>query len=821
MEFILLVATIILIIVAVQIKSQLGKDARQTIWMIRSLQEQLDNIKALLENKAIGSTAQPAAVVEKPVEKAETTLAEQSPEPVRTPITHLSTQAPVEEIPMVTASPETQEIIDWNQVKQSDYQSATILATEPVIPAPEALIPQTPHVKPHQSGWKERNPDIEKFIGENLFNKIGILILVLGIGFFVKYAIDKEWISEAGRVSIGLLCGAALLGLAFKMREGYRSFSSVLAGGGIAVFYFTIAFAFHEYQLISVTAAFLIMVLITGFAVLLSILYDRQELAILAVIGGFITPFLVSTGAGNYIILFSYLIILNLGMLALSYFKRWFSIHVLSLFFTIIIFGAWLFNAEEVTQYAKSAFIAWLFVTVYYAIFILMNLIYNVRKRMEFRSFDYSLLILINALYFSAGLYLMNEWKGGKMDGLFTVFVALLNFAQAYYFYFRSGKNQTIVYLLIGLTLSFVSLAAPIQLEGHNITLFWSAEAVLLLWLFFKSGIQTFKLGATIVTLLMCCSLAMDWTNSIANNSEQYVLLFGDLRGFITNVVAGCSFFGLAWLTKKATVEQPYYGVISFRSISVLMRVAFSVVTFLTGYFGISLLLQHAANAAIPNAFHQVFTYSFAIGILWAGRKKVLNGEGILNLALLFAVGLYYAGSVVNLSSLLDGMMYASVYRWVHWLAIFIFIAFLIQTIQIFKQSNAILLTRNIFTVLLVLLIWYMLSIEGKWLYTLFGKDAANRTVLLQQYNKAGLTVLWGALAAVMIWLGIKHQHKQLRILSFLLFGITLIKLFVSDISEISEGGKIAAFILLGVILLAVSFMYQRLKKLIIEDEQK
>ena len=109
--------------------------------------------------------------------------------------------------------------------------------------------------------------DLEKFIGENLLSKIGITVLVLGISFFVKYAIDQNWINEAGRVIIGLIAGGILIGIAHRIRNSYRSFSSVLMGGGLTVFYFTIAFAFHQYHLISQTAGFIIMVIITAFAV--------------------------------------------------------------------------------------------------------------------------------------------------------------------------------------------------------------------------------------------------------------------------------------------------------------------------------------------------------------------------------------------------------------------------------------------------------------------------------------------------------------------------------------------------------------------------
>jgi len=192
--------------------------------------------------------------------------------------------------------------------------------------------------------WLHDNPDIEKFIGENLVNKIGIAVLVLGIAFFVKYAIDQEWINKVGRVCIGLFCGIILTGLAHRLRKNYHSFSSVLIGGGLTVFYFTIAFAFHQYQLISQSAAFGSMVIITVFAVLLSVLYNRIELGMLATIGGFITPFLVSTGEGNYVVLFTYLCILNAGLIILAYYKRWRILNFIAFVFTWIIYLLWIFT---------------------------------------------------------------------------------------------------------------------------------------------------------------------------------------------------------------------------------------------------------------------------------------------------------------------------------------------------------------------------------------------------------------------------------------------------------------------------------------------
>lgn len=112
---------------------------------------------------------------------------------------------------------------------------------------------------------KRKQVNYEKFIGENLFGKVGILIFVIGVGFFVKYAIDQDWINETFRTILGFLTGAALLAVAGRLQKNYRTFSSLLAGGAFAVFYITVAIAFHYYHLFSQTVAFIILIGITVF----------------------------------------------------------------------------------------------------------------------------------------------------------------------------------------------------------------------------------------------------------------------------------------------------------------------------------------------------------------------------------------------------------------------------------------------------------------------------------------------------------------------------------------------------------------------------
>jgi uncharacterized membrane protein len=298
----------------------------------------------------------------------------------------------------------------------------------------------------------------------------------------VKYAIDQDWINEIGRVFIGIVCGGILLGVAHWMRKSFVAFSSVLVGGGIAVLYLTIAIAFHEYHLFSQTAAFIMMVVITAFAVILSLAYSRVELAIVAILGGFASPFMVSTGEGNYVVLFSYIFILDVGMLVLAYYKKWNLVNIVSYVFTIFIFGVWLVRGFE----SNSDSMVWgglIFATLFYFVFFAMNMLNNLKERTSFKTVEISLLLSNTFMYYVAGMSLLSGPSGEDFKGLFTAALGVFNFVFAYTLHRSDRVDKNLVFLLIGLVLTFVSLAAPIQLDGNYITLFWAAETVLLLWL--------------------------------------------------------------------------------------------------------------------------------------------------------------------------------------------------------------------------------------------------------------------------------------------------------------------------------------------------
>jgi uncharacterized membrane protein len=671
------------------------------------------------------------------------------------------------------------------------------------------------------SKWLQDNPDIEKFIGENLINKIGISVLVLGIAFFVKYAIDQEWINKIGRVCIGLFCGVILIWLANRLRKNYHAFSSVLVGGSLTIFYFTIALAFHQYHLISQGAAFGIMVVITVFAVLISILYDRIELGILATVGGFITPFLVSQGDGNWFALFSYLTILNAGLIVLAYYKRWRVINFIAFFFTQIIYLGWVISKSDLPNFNYQG--VFIFGLIFYLMFLAMNVIHHVIRGSRLKAFDFIILLSANLCFFGAGIYLIDESGVSQFGGLFTASLGIVNLILAYLFFKRSGADKKFIYLLIGTTISFISMAAPVQLKGHYITLFWSAEIVVLFWLYQKSFISLLKIAVLIVTALMLISLLMDWSAIYDDGSVIYPVLFN--KGWVTGVFSALSLFLVFRLLRKEA-DAFYIRGISNRLLRNIYMIGSIILLFTSG--GLETYSQFAKripNTGLEIIYIQLYCILFVIfllAVLFRAQFKIhpflpaILSFVILAIYLLNIYQVHETEKIILFTGNNKGFFAGS---WVGAVLLFIVVWNMVQNIRKNPETFSWFAPHLTWIISVICVVIFSAEIMNLFVWTNY-TDKSSFGRAETTFDKAGLTIVWALSSFIMIWIGMKYSYKPLRISALVLFGITLVKLFMFDIRNIAPGGKILAFILLGALLLAISFMYQRLKKIIIDDSK-
>ncbi len=674
----------------------------------------------------------------------------------------------------------------------------------------------TPAFKPSEPelSFFERYPDLEKFIGENLINKIGIAILVLAIGFFVKYAIDNNWIGPVGRVGIGVLCAGILIGIAHKLRNSYKAFSSVLVGGGLAVLYFTITLAYHQFHLFNQTTSFIILIVITSFAVVLSLLYDKQELAIIALIGGLSSPFIVSGDHANYHALFIYLIILNAGLLVIAYNKSWRILNAAAFALTVIVFSVVLF-----TLTAPTYFTGFIYASILYLLFFSINVANNVRENKKFVASDFTILLTNTALYFAVGLYLFTVMHMEQWRGLFSASLGVINLALSYLLFKNKKVDTNILYLLIGITLTFISLTAPIQLHGHNITLFWAAETVLLYWLYQKSNIKLMKLTSLIIWGAMITSLWIDWINIYSDTTKTIAIIAN--KGFITTFFTALSSYLLSVLMGKDESEEIYNININAR----VFKYSAFLLLFLTGLLEINhQFLNHYPGIELNSLYLMLYVPAF-IYIFHILSKRVagIQLSWMVSTALLsicIVTYFLFTPQFFNVQYyMLTQNKISTMHFIAHWWGV-VFVALLFYQLILIAKNQIPEEFQKAATWIIAGGIVLFLSLEICLAANLIFYSKTNLIEGIQTvYIKVGLPILWGLASFALMWLGMRNKVSTLRIISLTLFSITLFKLFAFDIQNIPPAGKIAAFFCLGVLLLIVSFMYQKVKKIIVEDE--
>lgn len=191
------------------------------------------------------------------------------------------------------------------------------------IVSPQPLSPPMDSDDEEPGYSRKQDPEKEVSQGEFWLNKIGITLLLLGLGFLFKYSIDQNWITPTVRVIFGLVLAAGLVGFGLRLDKSRRVFSQVLMGGGIAAFYITGFAAFQLYHMVPHFLAFSFMVGVTLLAFYLALYQNEPPLALVAVIGGLGTPFLLNTGSGNIPGLISYTCVVLAGSMAIYYFRPW------------------------------------------------------------------------------------------------------------------------------------------------------------------------------------------------------------------------------------------------------------------------------------------------------------------------------------------------------------------------------------------------------------------------------------------------------------------------------------------------------------------
>jgi uncharacterized membrane protein len=353
-------------------------------------------------------------------------------------------------------------------------------ASEPKPPAP--MMPGIPPKLAPVLPAKQNSTDLESRIGSHWLNRIGIAAVLTGVSYFLKFAFDNNWIGPTGRVAIGMLAGIAIVVWSESFRHrGYRIFSYSLKAVGIGILYLSLYAAFQVYSLVPSSVAFVMMLAVTSATAVMAWTQDAEILAAFALVGGFTTPLLLSTGQNREVALFSYVAILDLGALALVIFKPWRRLLVLSYAGTLVLYIGWYSSFYDVSQLRLTVG----FATLFFAIFAVAPLLAHSAEKGRLSDSVPVILALVNAAGYFLQIYTMYEAVEVKATAWFA-----LALAAVYIFLSRRTRARaasaeaarTVDLLHLALAIGFITVAIPIRLDAHWVTMGWFVEAAVLLW---------------------------------------------------------------------------------------------------------------------------------------------------------------------------------------------------------------------------------------------------------------------------------------------------------------------------------------------------
>lgn len=677
---------------------------------------------------------------------------------------------------------------------------------------------------------------LEKFIGENLLNKIGILIMVVGVMIGIKYAIDNQMATPLVRIILGYLSGGALLAFALRIKQKYESFSAVLLSGGMAILYFVSFSAYYIYGFIPQWFAFLLMLVFTAFTTLAAMKYNQVLIALLGMVGAYGIPFLLGDDSGNVVVLLSYIFIINLGVLWLVLNRNWKALLVTAFVVSWAILSIWTVGSS-----ADEFGIAQLFLLLFFLKFYIAFTHYGFfGMTKEAIKLDVLFLITNALLFFSLGYYLIDQYLGEDLYlTLYVVFNAFLHFAAVIYLKYSPKIDKTYFYLSIIKVITFITLAIPIYFEGKWITVFWAAEAILLFGVGRSKKISVFEQISQPVFVLTFLSLVLDWERS------HYRYSLDDLRPipflsayFLNNLLIASAFGGmLFWHQKTKAIFSKIKDWFPFLMFGLFLTVAYQ--TFWQELDLLWEILYQDSRRSIPvsgespgmavvNSRLSVFRtlslyyYTFAFLAIWAYFTIKRNFHflvKIINTIVLAMTLLLFLLEVnKNHFNLLEYardaqlILYYGSSPWSHAIRIF---SYLFLFMGVFSLRNLALDLRNsgfmqkaveLMVYLIALLVLLAeVRLLGIWM------DSAT-------FGKWAVTAILAVYALMLVIIGFWKKKAHLRQLAIVLLAITLLKLIFNDIAHLSTISITLVLVFLGVLLLLVSFLYNKFKGRLLDE---
>ena len=676
----------------------------------------------------------------------------------------------------------------------------TAAVSEPFVPEPKQVV------------------DWEQVIGGNWLARVGVLALILGVAFFLKLAFDNDWIGPTGRVALGAVGGLAMLGAGEFWQKRYPGYARALSGGGIGLLYLSTYAAFAIFDLIDIYPAVVLLLIESVVSAVLALRYESNALAIIGVAGAFCAPFVLgasnlegrtsSTSDGAGYDLIAYVLAVDVGVLVLSTFRKWYWFRLIALLASLASYRIWYVEFGD----AAGALGAEIALTCIFLVFVGVTTFFHLLWVRGPGTSDLSLMTFNATAYFAISYALLfneyREWMGG-----FSFAIAAFYLVLAYIALRRSPDNARLSLFAFGIGVIFLTIAIPVHLDDMAwTTVGWATQGTVLVWLSFatKSPAPRF-LGYGLFVLVAVKLLSLDTLIGVSDDGPVLNVRF---LAFSISIAALylCSFAiwrngplliaheRRAWSVYPILIAAANF--LTFWILTVEVEDFFDerLVTVGWGLYGALLVWT---SVMVKSHSLRFFAYGvFALAafklLIEDTQVEALTHDPVLNLRVL--------ASTVSIVALC-------------------FSAFLIWKNTDRLTTNErdswavypiLIATANFLTIWI--LTWEVLGYFDHRIATLRFMEASRDEFLnLENAQNLSLTVLWAVFASALLAVGIFGKLRAVRLAGLALLTIPVAKVFVYDVFQLEQAYRVAAFVGLGALLLIGGYLYQRFGRAIRE----
>jgi uncharacterized membrane protein len=648
--------------------------------------------------------------------------------------------------------------------------------------------------------------------------RVGIVILVMGIGFFLAYSIDRGLIGPMGRVGLTILAGVAMLTAGMRMLgRKYHRFGEGLIGGGFAALYFSVFAAFHFFQMIDMIAAFALMAFITVCAGVMAVRVNSMLVAVLALLGGYGTPIMLSTGVVNFVGLFSYVLLLGCGVLGISYKKQWHFLNYLCFLGTYgLFFGA--MRAYQVTDFWSVM----PFLTAFFILFSTMVFLFNLFNRTKSTLLE-SLGLLVNAgIFFAVSYGLVERAFGYRWVAAVTVPLAAFYVAHVWFFLVRRLLDRELLFCFSGLAAFFLAVTIPLILSAEWITVSWAIEAFVLLWIAGKLQSEFIRHLAYVLYMVVVGRFCfMDLPNQYVAGAlatadaplSEY--LWRMLQRFVAFGIPIAALAG-AFRLLQSPASAASLAVDKANDMAEWVRQRWAVRATMAGVAAMLFVFLHLE-------LNRTFFYLFppmrlpVLTLLWIAMCVFLLFEYLtrpasllLGILAAFGCGLLAKLFLFDLPSwnlIHEVMLYPGDYSFLEaamrLLDFGVIIAFLGLAFGLLQREAQARIAGRLSGGCALALLFIFLTLELNTFLACYVPD----------FRAGGVSILWSLFAIGMLLFGIWNDLQALRYTALALFTLVVWKVFFSDLARLDQIYRIVAFLVLGALVLCGSFIYLKYRQ--------